>query len=327
MPPSPPGLLATPPQNKMADWQYTYPTRPPVLKANEGYAVKLKGRIGAGSGRYTALLTYGENNLYVWAHDISFDFQIAGSYAQSAHFREFYPHHMVQPRVRLVGQCANEWQYGNVAEWVRRSHSYVLRSRTDTGRKNLVRLTIPEGGDPRLGKKHISHDFSGHVLAIQRQHERFVNAPEFTLEFVIVLSRGGLVDLGLGDPSNNTVSHYQQITNNIRYRHGAKSGEVTVHGDPDEFTADPVYGTTQSDGPGHPNEGAQSRPASEPNTGVDAQMPTGSPPYLTTGETRNVETATQWGTWGRTDDGEYSYFNKFNSVRYVWDPKAKKWSK
>lgn len=208
----------------MAAWQYTFPgEQQPQVKTDQGYAVNLPNnprRYSANEGNATGYLEAQDGGrLYLWVHDIAMNFQIAGSYAQSHRFREWYPRNFVQPHIQIQGQVANEADYGNLCEFVRRTQRKALRWQASDGGMWSTQLVIFEGGQGQ--HSHSGHTLNGHILRIERTAERFVNAPQFAFEFVVVTASAGLYETKTSDPSTvkdaiAKLGMAEQVRNTIR---------------------------------------------------------------------------------------------------------------
>jgi hypothetical protein len=210
----------------MAAWQYNAKTdRTPLFNTEKGYAVSLPSHA---EGHYNVELEFDENVLRLWIHEVILGFQINGSFAQSSYYREWYPRNMVQPSIRLVGQTANEHQYGEVAEFLRKSQLYALQTADARGGGNTLAVTIPQGGIQ--DHFHMGHHFRGHVKRVERRAERFNNRPEFSIEFVVVNAYSGLLEVksSSAEAVKGEFAMYMQIPNTIR-----RGATVEFSTDPD----------------------------------------------------------------------------------------------
>lgn len=185
----------------MAEWQY----KSNKIPVDKGYAVNLPNRpeSNANEKRHTGYLEDQDGQrMYLWIHQIDSSFQIGGSAAQSARYRRWYPRNFVQPRFSLTGQCQNEAQYGLLCEFIRKCQDKSLRWDKPSGRSHTVKLVLPgkEGHPYRRDyvetNKHSRQGYVlfGHIPAIKRTAERFVNAPEYSFEFLISFSHQGLFE-------------------------------------------------------------------------------------------------------------------------------------
>lgn len=205
----------------MASWQYHHPNdRQPLAPTDKGYFVSFPyaNHVEPSESRYNGLLEFNGNQLYLWIHDISMSFQIGGEGAQSHHYREFYARNLAQPSVKITGQTHSQEQYGEIAEFIRRGQSASLKPQDESGKGNTMVLTIPEGGNIVTGHKHQGHHFRGHIKNIQRATQRWVNAPEYSFEFIVVAAYQGVFSSYFTDPSatKEKLAMYMQIPNEGR---------------------------------------------------------------------------------------------------------------
>jgi hypothetical protein len=195
-------------------WQYNYPgERKPVVTTDTGYHVDLPNQPNrnyrADEHNYTAYieaeLDGATQRRHIWVHDIQMNFEAAGSYAQSAAFRAYYPRNFVQPKVGITGQTASQADYASLCEFIRRSQLQSLRYEGATSTYdptlNTVTLVIPEGGPGHPGHNHLGHYLNGHIARIERTSERWINAPEFQFEFIVTTASAGIYETGTSDPS------------------------------------------------------------------------------------------------------------------------------
>src|SRR4051794_32460385 len=105
----------------MANWQYSAPNdQAPVVPIDQGYFVSFPHKGIANSTNHTARLTSPSGaKAYLWVHDIVMNFQVAGAYAQSHRWRQWYPRNFVQPRITITGQTPNQREYGRLCEFIR----------------------------------------------------------------------------------------------------------------------------------------------------------------------------------------------------------------
>lgn len=179
----------------MAEWHY----KSNKVPIDQGYHVTLP-RKKATPDNYTAFLELpGQNErIYIWLHQIEASFQVSGSFAQSARGRQWFPRNFVQPSFKFTGQFANQHEYGNFSEFVRRSQGRSLGWRRNEAAAHTTRLVIrsregmtyPRDGSVRHSRA--PYELFGHILSIERKYTRFVNAPEFSFDFLISFANTGL---------------------------------------------------------------------------------------------------------------------------------------
>lgn len=174
-------------------WQYHYPgERKPAVNIEQGYHVNTPdgGRSRPDADRFTAYLESDEGHKrYMFIHDITMNFSLAGSYAQSPGFRAFYPRNFVQPQVTVQGQCASQRDYAGIVEYIHRCQKQALN-----GSDFTTTLVIPAGGPGKQSHNYQGHHMKGHIRRIERKAERWVNAPEFQFEFIVVTASAGLYE-------------------------------------------------------------------------------------------------------------------------------------
>lgn len=224
-------------------WQYNYPgERKPAVNTTQGYHVNVPSRGAASENRFTAYL---EDDMghkrYMYIHDISMNFSLAGNYAQSPEFRAFYPRNFVQPRITIAGQTPSQADYGSLVEFIRDCQRQAL-----AGKDFTTRLVIPGGGPGKESHKYVGHSLTGHIQRIDRKTERFVNAPEFQFEFIVVTADAGLYHTGTADASGvkDELNQYMRfdVDQQIRNRAGKPGWAI----DPDKGHG--VAGYTKGEG-------------------------------------------------------------------------------
>lgn len=215
----------------MASWQYK---GAPIRPGDEGYYVNTPNRA---VDRHNVLLEdQCGNTMLLWVHEIVMNFQMAGQRAQSHRMAEWYPRNFVAPTVTLTGQTQNQKQYAHIAEWIRRTQYYALRWKN--AGEYTVKLSIPDNGNKVLGHYHQGHTLRGYIRNIERRTERFVNAPQFSFEFIVATAETGLYEIQTSDPSvtKKRLAMYLQFPEGLNrvldpdpkhiYR-DPKTGEVT----------------------------------------------------------------------------------------------------
>lgn len=212
-------------------WQYSYPgERKPVVPTDTGYHVHLPDEPNrdyrASERRYTIYLEDQDGNgRYLYAHEIGMNFQISGSYAQSPQFRSWYPRNFVQPVIQITGQTASQADYQALAEFIHKAQQKSLRWDDSDNRQNTIHMRIPHT-EKHMDEnhRHTGHSVNGHIRNIQRLSERWINAPEFNFEFIVVTAHAGLYETKSSDASGvkdeigkvMRISEADQIRNRIR---------------------------------------------------------------------------------------------------------------
>ncbi len=165
---------------------------------DKGYYVTLP-RISVAQRAPTLYL---ENNVgrrvYLWVTDVTANFAMGGSFAQSVERRSFYPRNFIQPTMTFQGVTPNQYSYAKLGEFVRGTQ---LRAVRDGNGGRVVRLIMPErnnairkGGQVyRIPKgKRRGYDLDGYIMNMGRGAKKFENVPSFQFDFVIATSRQGL---------------------------------------------------------------------------------------------------------------------------------------
>jgi len=231
-------------------WQYNYPgERKPVVNTDRGYHVAVPNSKPT-ENNYTAYLedSTGKRR-YMWVHNIQMSFQVAGSYAQSAKFRAWYPRNFQQPTVQISGQTANQEQYAGLVEFIRDSQRKALDTPVNPFTMDdpifTTALVIPRAGPGHPGHVHQGHALRGFINNIERTAERWVNAPEFQFTFTVVSATAGLFHTATADGSGHMqiMTKYmgEQVRNKIR-----KGAQVEWMADPDKPTGAPGYSKGES---------------------------------------------------------------------------------
>lgn len=149
-----------------------------------------------------------------YIEEIELDFELAGTTGQSRTLRQFFPHNMVQPSIKVRGRCPNSFQYMELGAFIRASQMLALQERRvansgadfrneivpdATGKRSSVysqttKLVILPGSQknknfPYNGRnvkgRHNTLQFEGYVKAMTTGARRFDHAPQFEFEFFI----------------------------------------------------------------------------------------------------------------------------------------------
>jgi hypothetical protein len=162
-----------------------------------------------------------------WVEEITANFAMTGSTAQSRNVRQFIPHNVVQPTITVSGRAPNQFQYNRMASFVRASHYTALhqgeqiRETITPGGKKIksetVRLLVRNGSQPgvwnaqrtkkrdgdRRGKRvkgiHVPWLVEGYIKSMKAGGERFNPAPQFQFEFFVAEStfKQGNINMGM----------------------------------------------------------------------------------------------------------------------------------
>jgi hypothetical protein len=138
----------------------------------------------------------------IWIDEMTTDFALSGTTAQSAAKRDFYPRNFNQPSYGFHGQTFSETHYGQLGEWIRKAQLDCVF------RYGLMQIFLPASGathvwvgpDGREHKREITRNqrgrrpaiwLEGYIANIQRAHEVGVQAPEYDFGFIVSRSIAG----------------------------------------------------------------------------------------------------------------------------------------
>ncbi len=178
---------------------------------------------GNATNKSNAMLVSANNRrIGLWVNDITTDFNLLGSVAQSQDKQQFFPHNFAAPRITISGQCPNSYEFGRLGEVVREAHRYAI----DDGDRGLddkyraVRFikygldykprngTAGASSKSRTGKENRTTKgvpsrivLDGYVSGMQRGAERYEVAYNWQFEFVVLRAANML---GLQDPVLNS---------------------------------------------------------------------------------------------------------------------------
>lgn len=170
----------------MAEWQHQRPNVP----HDQGYHQNLPNRSATERNATGYLEDQDGQKFYLWIHQIEAAFQQGGAFAQSVFKRDWHGRNFAQPSFVIRGQFANQSEYARFAEFVRVTQDKSLRWQNQGRLFNTAKLVIYGGAD--LHKQRTPYVLYGHVQRCARATTRFINAPEFQLEFLVSLSYDGL---------------------------------------------------------------------------------------------------------------------------------------
>jgi hypothetical protein len=127
-------------------------------------------------------------HIELWVTDVTVDFGLSGTTAQSAKQRSFFARNSIPPAFTVACQAPNQYIYGQTQEFFRSSQR---------GFSDLAYLHIKAGGIKANNSTkgvHQNIGVEGYVQATRRRHERFVNAPAFTFGFVTAFMHAPFTD-------------------------------------------------------------------------------------------------------------------------------------
>lgn len=127
----------------------------------------------------------------IWIWQVETDFSITGSFGQSVGKRDFYPRNFSQPSYSFYGQTHNENEFGDLCEFIRKGQLESIFSGQQGSTPILMRIKLPKGpAQGRLNRNLKGRRppiwLEGYVQSIARRHERFIHAPEYQFDFIVV---------------------------------------------------------------------------------------------------------------------------------------------
>jgi len=139
---------------------------------DKGYDVEHAGGSDVGSNGY---FKFGTDQVPLWVSEFTTPFGLAGDTAQSVGTLTFFPRALDQTEFTFVCQAPNQKFYGQTVEIIRRAQK---------GFANLAEVWLNGYKLPVLRGGHDAFNALGYVRTVQRRHERWVYAPEFTFTFI-----------------------------------------------------------------------------------------------------------------------------------------------
>lgn len=100
-------------------------------------------------------------SLYLFVTNVSTSWSLQGSASQTQSRRTFYPQHLVQADVVVKGQCANQYEYDRLVEFVERHQHGMLGLSRGTGVSPIFSSGISSAAFAKDGPEptHIGVDF------------------------------------------------------------------------------------------------------------------------------------------------------------------------
>ena len=145
-----------------------------------------------------------------WVEELTANFGMTGTTAQSRNVRQFMPHNITQPSITVKGRAPNSFQYNRMATFVRASHFAALNPgqaevtrhlNTTSGQTvpaDTVRFVLFNGSGayPYNGKRkpngrrqvkgvHVAWAVEGYIKSMKAGAQRFNQAPPFQFEFFV----------------------------------------------------------------------------------------------------------------------------------------------
>lgn len=176
----------------MAEWVYQG-TNGPIA---QGQGVRHHDVNASQKGASARLYNQVGDHISLWVYEVESGFEMAGTRAQSAQKRDFYPHNFVQPALKVRGQTANNYEFNRLSEFVR----FAQRRGVFYGEHGLDRPTIDfvlfgNGVKTARGHKgeHQALKLEGIIPTIPRGARRFEFAHDYEFDFIVTKSVSGLM--------------------------------------------------------------------------------------------------------------------------------------
>jgi hypothetical protein len=149
----------------------------PVNTGYDNYALAGHGNPPSANG----FMTHSGNTVSMYVFDVSIDFGLSGSTAQSSGTRSFFPRNLTQPSIHIAVQCPTQRHMAELAEFVRMTQKNMwepvtleIKQRNKTLYRNVGR---------RLKGTHSPIKATGYVKSIPREHNANEASPEVTFDF------------------------------------------------------------------------------------------------------------------------------------------------
>jgi hypothetical protein len=174
------------------------PYKSSTISVTRGYdiaAVKLhEKRRSEAMGHVNGRLHDGTNYVKFFCSETNLTIGLAGKTAQSHLVRDYYVHNIQIPPLTVKCEALNQEDYGNTVEFIRKSQLNGVRN------NQLLQLRIMgsnldfhrPNAKPMIRGGHQPIMAQGYVKSVPRKHERFVYAPKFEFEFIIVKLEEGI---------------------------------------------------------------------------------------------------------------------------------------
>lgn len=183
-----------------------YPLQNPLKR---GYGVADPDTNPAGKGANGRFVNGRNEKIDFYVEDMTANFGMTGTTAQSRNLRQFMPHNINQPSITVKGRCPNSFQYNRMGSFVRASHFAALNPgkaeitrhlNTVSGKTvaaDTVRFVLFNGSQsyPYNGVQkgagrnvkgiHAAWAVEGYIKSMKAGGQRFNQAPPFEFEFFI----------------------------------------------------------------------------------------------------------------------------------------------
>ncbi len=142
---------------------------------NKGHKVTRNHLIPHANGRLSQINSTSTPIVPLWVYEYETGFSLSGITGQSYKTRSFFPRNRIQQSVAVSCQFPDQKSYGDAIEWIRQQQ----KTRSSAILLQIIGRTVPVKG------RNTSFAAEGYVKSVQRQHQRFVYAPELRFDFLV----------------------------------------------------------------------------------------------------------------------------------------------
>lgn len=203
-----------------------------IRTTDQGWDVEQTAR--ARNDNSNCRITDGTNYVDLYIYELQTEFSLGNTTAQSQRTRTLFARNFIQTSYTLLGQSHNQEDYANIAEFVQHTQQDIVTSNI----RNLTLALNPGGNTNTLGGMKGYHQplmVTGYIRSFERSHERFVYAPQYQFDFVILMHLKGTVPYQPGDQGTGAeVQKIMQLKswNEIVQAWAANNGSNFVAYDP-----------------------------------------------------------------------------------------------
>lgn len=214
----------------MDNWQYNAINRLPI---DRGLGVKHHNVSAEGKGINAKLWSQspGSQEIGLWVYEVSADFTVAGSRAQSAKTRDFYPHNFVQPILTVKAQAPTNYEFNRLSEFVRHTQKRaVFFDQHNLDTPSITFLLQRRGRHTLRNTKgpHQSLSLEGFIPTFAHGAKRFEFAQDFTFTFVVTRSKYGLMNDGRAYAALSLRSWAEIVTKNQKTGVAVRSNDTFI---------------------------------------------------------------------------------------------------
>lgn len=160
----------------------------PELKPDEGGLPRNRAN--------AALEGYDGSRIFLWVNEVEMDYGMGGTTGQSMLVRDWYSHNFIQPVFRISGQCPNQFEHQRLAEFIRWSHVTAINPKIKDGQVKLWLFSKGKNTKRPIERgSHHAFQAKGYIPKGTRLAERFINAPDFSFDFIVTKINGSFSGL------------------------------------------------------------------------------------------------------------------------------------